>query len=165
MVYLVLSLFCAMLVALFAVQNSHEVLVKFLTWELHTSLALLVIGAVAAGALLLGLLALFRQVGLGLKLWDERSRSRKTATELEQSRLAGQELRKEIERLQDNGRHLAARIHELQAHLAAQQAAAAVAVAACAPPAADKATPVGSEADPTDSSASPAAAAPERQRG
>ncbi len=101
-----------MLVALFAVQNSHEVMVKFLAWELQTSLALLVIGAVAAGALLLGLLALFRQVGLGLKLWDERSRARKTVSDLDQARLAGQQFRKEIARLQEHTRRLAARLAE-----------------------------------------------------
>lgn len=110
MVYLVLSLFCAMGVALFAVQNSHEVQVRFLGWQMHTSLAVLVIGAVAAGALLLGLLALFRQVGLGLRLRDEQSRARKAAADLEQARLAGQELRREIQRLQEHNRSLAARL-------------------------------------------------------
>lgn len=115
MVYLVLSLFCAMGVALFAVQNAHEVRVRFLAWEVNTSLALLVIGAVAAGALLLGLIALFRQVGLGLKLWDERSRARKAVTDLEQARLASQELRTEIDRLQEHNRRLAARLAELTA--------------------------------------------------
>jgi uncharacterized protein HemY len=112
-------------VALFAVQNSHEVRVRFLAWEINTSLALLLIGAVATGALLLGLFALFRQVGFGLKLWDERSRARKTAADLEQARLAGQELRNEIERLQEQNRRLSAQLAAAQSAVAqgAEQAA------------------------------------------
>lgn len=119
MIYLVLALFWALLVAVFAVQNAAPVEVRFLSWQVSVSVALLVIGATIAGAVFLGLLSLFRQVGMGLRLLDERARTQKATAELEQARLAAASLRKDHERLQEQNRRLAASVEELQAEVEA----------------------------------------------
>ncbi len=113
-VYLFLALFFALAVAAFAIQNSHLIILQFLGWDLTTSLALVLIGATIAGALIVGLLAFFRQVGMGLKLMDERSRAHKTSQELEQLRLASSELRRELDQAREQNRRLTERIAELQ---------------------------------------------------
>lgn len=110
MIYLVTSLLFSLLVAAFAVQNAHPVVVRFVGWQLETSLALLLIGSSLAGACIAALLALFRQVGVGLKLMDERSRSARTSNELEQARLAASEMRRELERAHEHNRRLTAQI-------------------------------------------------------
>lgn len=113
LIYLVISLLFALLVAVFAIQNSQPVLLRFFGWFLETSQAVLLIGAASAGALVVGLLAFFRQLGMGLKLMDERSRAHRAGGEAEQARLASNELRKELGRLQEQNRRLAARLGEL----------------------------------------------------
>lgn len=114
MVYLVLSLFFAFAVAAFAIQNAYLVNLRFLGFDLTTSLALVLIGATIAGALIVGLLAFFRQVGMGLKLMDERSKAQKASQELEQLRLASSEMRRELDRIREQNRKLVARIGEIQ---------------------------------------------------
>ena len=57
-VYVILALVFAVFVALFAVQNSMEVTVSFLTWQWNTSVAVVILGAAAFGAVFGGLLAL-----------------------------------------------------------------------------------------------------------
>jgi uncharacterized integral membrane protein len=61
---LVVALLCALLVAVFAVQNSVPVTVTFLGWRLEMSLVLIILGAAVLGAVavfLLGSVTLFRQ--------------------------------------------------------------------------------------------------------
>lgn len=103
MVWLVVSLSFAILVAAFALQNAAPVVVRFLGWHLETSLAILLIGAAVAGALATGMLAVSRQLGMGLRLLDERSRAHRAEARAEQLRQEADGLRRELERLQAQG--------------------------------------------------------------
>jgi uncharacterized integral membrane protein len=132
-IYLVLALFWGLLVAIFAVQNALPVEIRFLSWQLSISVALLTIGATIAGAVFLALIALFRQVGMGLKLWDERAKTQRAATDLEQARLAAADMHKEIDGLKEHNRRLLARVEELSAELAEARSAIAAAAAAGPP--------------------------------
>jgi putative membrane protein len=61
---LVLALICALLIAVFAVQNAIAVAVSFLAWRFETSLVLIILGSAALGAVavfLLGTLGLIKQ--------------------------------------------------------------------------------------------------------
>ncbi|MDI6632507.1 MAG: LapA family protein [Bacillota bacterium] len=61
--YLILGLLFALLVAVFAVQNATLVDIRFLGWEFkNISLALVVLGAAAGGALMVFILSLGREV-------------------------------------------------------------------------------------------------------
>lgn len=61
--YLILGLLFALLVAVFAVQNATLVDIRFLSWEFKKiSLALVVLGAAAGGALMVFILSLGREV-------------------------------------------------------------------------------------------------------
>lgn len=61
--YLILGLLFALLVAVFAVQNATLVDIRFLGWEFKgISLALVVLGAAAGGALMVFILSLGREV-------------------------------------------------------------------------------------------------------
>lgn len=59
--YLIFSLIFALLVALFAIQNTMLVVVKFLFWQVELSLVLVILGSAAAGALLVLFFNLFKQ--------------------------------------------------------------------------------------------------------
>ncbi|MDK2882334.1 MAG: hypothetical protein PWP58_670 [Bacillota bacterium] len=64
MFILIVALFCALLVAVFALQNSVPVTVTFLAWRLEMSLVLIILGAAVLGAVavfLLGSMTLLRQ--------------------------------------------------------------------------------------------------------
>ncbi|MCK4259757.1 MAG: LapA family protein [Halanaerobiales bacterium] len=58
----VLALIFALLVGVFAVQNNIPVDLKFFTWQFNTSLAVIVLGGVALGALMIGILGLIVQI-------------------------------------------------------------------------------------------------------
>ncbi|RJX19329.1 MAG: LapA family protein [Ammonifex sp.] len=61
--YLILGLLFALLVAVFAVQNSTPVNIRFLAWEFkNISLALVVLGAAAGGAFIVFIMGLGREV-------------------------------------------------------------------------------------------------------
>lgn len=66
--YLISALAFSLLVAIFAIQNTEMVVIKFLTWSFSISLVLVVLGAAVAGALVLYFLGLFKQVGSWIKI-------------------------------------------------------------------------------------------------
>ena len=68
MPYLILTLVISAVVAMFAVQNALVVPVSFFLWTFQGSLVLVIIGAVAAGALWAFLLALWWRFKVGRKL-------------------------------------------------------------------------------------------------
>lgn len=80
---LVLALLFALLVAIFAVQNAMLVLVGFLHWKFEISLALVILGSTAAGALVVFLLGLVQQVSRGMKMREYRNKILKLETDLE----------------------------------------------------------------------------------
>lgn len=88
-VILVLALIFALLVAVFAVQNAALVDVHFLAWRFSgISLALVILGSVAGGAVLAFLLGLGKQVRLGRQLRDCRQAVAQLQGELERLRKA-----------------------------------------------------------------------------
>ncbi|NMB25375.1 MAG: DUF1049 domain-containing protein [Firmicutes bacterium] len=66
--YLVLALVFAVFVALFAVQNAGQITISFLTWHWDTSVAVVILGAAAFGALFGALMASVREVQFKLKM-------------------------------------------------------------------------------------------------
>ncbi len=78
-----LALLFALVVAVFAVQNAGLVLVGFLHWKFEISLALVILGSTAAGALVVFLLGVVQQVGRGMKMREYRSEIRRLNAELE----------------------------------------------------------------------------------
>ncbi|MGE5575862.1 MAG: LapA family protein [Syntrophothermus sp.] len=65
---LILALAFAIVVALFAVQNAATVEVRFLAWHFRTTLVIVTLASTAMGALVVGLLGLFKQLRLGFRL-------------------------------------------------------------------------------------------------
>ncbi|HCP15035.1 MAG TPA: hypothetical protein DIT32_04575 [Peptococcaceae bacterium] len=59
--YLIAALIFALLIAAFAIQNTMMVTVHFLIWQAEISLVLVILGSLAAGALLLFFIGLFKQ--------------------------------------------------------------------------------------------------------
>jgi len=66
--YLICALVFSLLVAVFAVQNTELVVIKFLTWSFSVSLVLVLLGAAAAGALVLYFLGLVKSVDTWMKI-------------------------------------------------------------------------------------------------
>lgn len=66
--YLISALVFSLLVAVFAVQNTETVVIKFFAWSFSISLVLVVLGAAMAGALVLYFLSLIKQVGSWMKI-------------------------------------------------------------------------------------------------
>jgi uncharacterized integral membrane protein len=62
--YLVLALIFAVIVALFAIQNTTVVVVRFLLWEANISLVLVILGAAAAGAIMMFLINFIKEIGV-----------------------------------------------------------------------------------------------------
>jgi uncharacterized integral membrane protein len=61
--YLVLALLFALLVAVFAVQNTMTVQIAFLFWQFKVSLVLVILGAASFGALCVFLVGMFKNLG------------------------------------------------------------------------------------------------------
>lgn len=77
----VISVFViAFVVALFAMQNSEVVTLMFLSWEFNASLIVVIVGCVALGSILMGLLGGIAQFRLNLKLRG----ARRTVAKLEE---------------------------------------------------------------------------------
>jgi len=83
--YLVLALVFAVFVALFAVQNAGQITVNFLAWEWNTSVAVIILGAAAFGAIFGGLMAVIREIQLKLKLRGAEGRANRLETLLEEA--------------------------------------------------------------------------------
>lgn len=101
-IYLVLALIFAVFVALFAVQNAGQVTINFLTWHWNTSVAVVILGAAAFGALFGALMASVREVQLKLKMRGLQSEIRRLEArveeeEAESTRLAALLIQKGVE--------------------------------------------------------------------
>ncbi|MGE5593881.1 MAG: lipopolysaccharide assembly protein LapA domain-containing protein [Betaproteobacteria bacterium] len=109
----VLGLAFALLVAVFAIQNSAPVTVTFLKWRLvDVSLALVILGSAAAGAVVVGLLGAVREIRLRLSLRSFRGKAERLAHELEAAREKATSLEGEVARLDGEAR---AKARELEA--------------------------------------------------
>lgn len=67
-IYLITALLFSLLVAVFAVQNTEVVTIRFITWQFSVSLVLVILGSAIVGALALYFLGLFKQVGAWFKI-------------------------------------------------------------------------------------------------
>ena len=72
----------ALVVAIFAVQNAGLVMVGFLPYRFEVSLALVILGSTAAGALVVFLLGLVQQVTRGMKIREYRHKIQQLEREL-----------------------------------------------------------------------------------
>jgi|GEM_PF-747200 len=94
--YLVSALVFSLLVAVFAIQNTEEVVVKFLTWQFSISLVLVLLGSAVAGALVLYFLGLFKQVGAWMKIRQLNSRKTELETQLKKLEKKTSEMEEQI---------------------------------------------------------------------
>jgi uncharacterized integral membrane protein len=84
--YLVLAFLFVLSVSVFAIQNSQQVVVRFLHWELPSfPLVMLILFSAAAGVLVTLLFSLARQLKLTVQIRDLQSRIRQM-----EKKLAGQ---------------------------------------------------------------------------
>lgn len=67
MFILILSLICSILIAIFAVQNAILVTIQFLWMTKEVPLVIIILGSTFAGALIMLLLAIWRELRLKLK--------------------------------------------------------------------------------------------------
>ncbi|HHY93260.1 MAG TPA: LapA family protein [Firmicutes bacterium] len=82
MFVLVVGILCALLVAVFAVQNSVPVTVSFLTWRFEMSLVLIILGAAALGAVAVFLFALVRLMKQGRLLREAQQKVKRLEDDL-----------------------------------------------------------------------------------
>lgn len=80
---LVIALLCALLVAIFAVQNYQTVPIRFLASGLEISLALVIIGSAAVGATFAFVLGIVRQFNQGRKMREYKQKLTKLEQELQ----------------------------------------------------------------------------------
>ena len=96
----IIALAFALLVAVFAVQNSTPVSVSFFNWHIgNVSLALVILGSAAAGAAASGLISLVREIGFRLALRSYRGKAEKCAQELDAAKEEASESEKRAARL------------------------------------------------------------------
>lgn len=96
-------------VVLFAVQNAQLVDIQFVTWRFAgVPLAFVIIGATAAGALIMLAVGLIKQLGLSLRLWDVQATVKRLENELkarnaaiEKLQLSEAALKAEVESVRD----------------------------------------------------------------
>jgi putative membrane protein len=81
LIYLIFAMGFAVLVTLFAIQNSMPVTINFLSWSGNTSFAMVVLGSAAAGVLI----ALLSQVMVQIRLRLSLRHSEKRIHELEKA--------------------------------------------------------------------------------
>jgi uncharacterized integral membrane protein len=95
---LILVLLFALIVAMFAIQNALVVDVNFLFWTLNgISLALVILGATAAGATIVGILYVFRQVQFMRTRKDLLSQVKKMEADLKEKCLEENRLREQVD--------------------------------------------------------------------
>jgi uncharacterized integral membrane protein len=80
---LVSALIFALLVAVFAISNANEVIVKFPWGSYPISQAVVILGSAAVGSVVVLLLGLFSQIKLRFKLWEFQGRIKKLEKEIQ----------------------------------------------------------------------------------
>ncbi|HHV62280.1 MAG TPA: LapA family protein [Firmicutes bacterium] len=94
--YLIIALVFAIAVAIFAVQNSGAVTVRFLNWQSDTSLIFVILGSAVAGALAVGLVGFMKQISLSIKLRNTSIRLHKLQEEYDRIAVENDELRYQL---------------------------------------------------------------------
>lgn len=96
----IVALAFAVLVAMFAIQNSALVSISFFKWQLKDiSLAVVILGSAAAGALAVGLFTFVREIGLRLSLRSCNAKLETITKELDETKESSLRREQELERL------------------------------------------------------------------
>ena len=96
----IVALAFAVLVAMFAIQNSALVSISFFKWQLKDiSLAVVILVSAAAGALAVGLFTFVREIGLRLSLRSCNAKLETIAKELDETKENSLLSEQELERL------------------------------------------------------------------
>lgn len=103
---LIVFLLAAVAIALFATQNPLEVSVRFIQWEVQTSLTLVIVAAAAAGGLLIGVINLYGHLLSKLRHREATSRIRRLEMEHDEVTLDNERLRLELETLEESLKQL-----------------------------------------------------------
>lgn len=91
-IYIFLVLVLSVLVAVFAVQNSSLVDLRFLGWTMHqVSLVMVIVFSFSIGALASFLISLQRQIKLAIKLRESASLNKQLTEELERLKVSTKE--------------------------------------------------------------------------
>ncbi len=110
---MMVGLVFALAVAVFAIQNSAPVTVAFLRWRFDgLSLALVILGSSAAGAVVVGLIGAVREVRLALALRSWRGRAERLSAELDAERSKAVSSEREVERLRGELHEASRRLEE-----------------------------------------------------
>ncbi|NLY54953.1 MAG: LapA family protein [Firmicutes bacterium] len=80
---MILVLLFSLMVAVFAVQNAITVQITFLTWQFETSLVYVILLATALGAVIVGLLGLFKSIKQGFVIKNLKSQNASLAADLQ----------------------------------------------------------------------------------
>lgn len=99
--YLIAALIFALLIAAFAIQNTMVVTVHFLIWQTEISLVLVILGSLAAGALLLFFIGLFKQYSNHRQKKDLKTQNKRLEKEVA-------DLTKKVETLESQNKPAAA---------------------------------------------------------
>ncbi len=97
--YLVSALIFALLVAIFAIQNTTVVVINFLMWKFHTSLVLVILGSALLGALCIFLLGSFKNFGAWRKQRELEGKNRHLTNQVNELEAELKELRERMENL------------------------------------------------------------------
>lgn len=80
---LIIVFLSALFVAVFALQNSGPIMINLLVWHFETRTALVILGSAVLGALCIGVLSFFKQIGVGMRNLDYQTKIRKLEGEIE----------------------------------------------------------------------------------
>ncbi|NLS45056.1 MAG: LapA family protein [Firmicutes bacterium] len=98
----IVALTFAVLVAMFAIQNSALVSISFFSWQIRdVSLAVVILGSAALGALAIGLFTVVREIGLKLSLRSCNVKLEDTVKQLEETKENSLFLEREVKRLRE----------------------------------------------------------------
>ena len=84
--FMAVALVLALLVAIFALQNATVVTVHFLFWRFDVSLVLVILGAAASGAVVVGIVSTLKQIRSAIKLQEAAVINRRLERELTEAR-------------------------------------------------------------------------------
>ncbi|MCR4430770.1 MAG: LapA family protein [Tepidanaerobacteraceae bacterium] len=81
---LVLTLIFALLVAIFALSNANEVIIRFPWGDYPVSQAIVILGSAAIGSVVIMILGIFSQIKSKIKIWEYQGKIKKLEKELEE---------------------------------------------------------------------------------
>ncbi len=102
-IFLFIALFIATLAVIFAVQNSATTQVSFLTWRSNSSLALVMLLSLAAGALISFFLSLPSNIKTRWTIRQQRKKLSEYENNLSEYKLKLEEAQKKLEQIQAGG--------------------------------------------------------------